>query len=205
MKKKYFLPILFFTCIALLFSCTAEKHLAKAVKKDKPYVAEQTRLMFPCIETKNGKPDSTAYKKYLQELKELQDFYESQETPQARIDSFETVWTDSTKVVELQKDLVKQKGLYKELANKCQDNPPIHDTTYLEDSALVLILTNNIKVAAAMHKADTLKLRGQIATITKEVKDVKQGRNRWRKWCLWTWGAMGLVVLFKIFRSKIGL
>ena len=31
------------------------------------------------------------------------------------------------------------------------------------------------------------------------------GRNRWRKWCLWTWGAMGLVVLFKIFRSKIGL
>ena len=36
----------------LLFSCTsAPKHFAKALSKDRPYVAEQTRALWPCITT----------------------------------------------------------------------------------------------------------------------------------------------------------
>lgn len=44
----------------LLFSCTsAPKHFAKALSKDRPYVAEQTRALWPCIVTASDTVNTT--------------------------------------------------------------------------------------------------------------------------------------------------
>lgn len=54
-SNKIFLIVLAVICVSYLLSCvSAPKHFAKAVKKDKPYVAEQTRLLWPCITTDSG-------------------------------------------------------------------------------------------------------------------------------------------------------
>ena len=190
MKNKLLIALA--VALALLASCTsAPKHLAKAIAKDEPYVAGETRRLWPCITTKTSKPDSTAYWQYLQDLQTLQDFYNNQEPPQSRIDSFETVWTDSTKIVELQKDLRKQKGLYNELLKKCKDNPPIHDTTFIEDSAKIYRM-----------QAATDELQASNDKLTTERDDYKAARNKWRKWFWWTWGILAAGGVLWVLRKR---
>lgn len=65
-----------------------------------------------------------------------------------------------------------------------------------ETKTVTIRIKDMAAVSACEIRADTLQ---------KSSDKYQAGRNRWRKWCLLTWGAMGLVVLFKIFRSKIGL
>ena len=185
--------------LIFLASCmSAPKHLQKAIDKDRPYVASETRKLWPCI-TKDGKPDSTAYKQYLEDLKTLEDFYQSQE-PQFKTDTLAISWTDSAKVVDLKRKISAKDAYIAELKKICRDKPPIHDTIPVKDSADVYIIMNNMEVQTNMYREDT-------ARVNKENRRLQAKVNKQRATKTWLWIILGIIVawnVFKIYR-KIAL
>lgn len=188
MNKVLFYSILFGAYIYCLCSCgSAPKHLAKAVKMDSLYVAKETRNLFPCVDTKRGKSDSTEYKKYQAELQKIQDYYNSRK-PTHTTDTLEIAWTDSAKVIALQEALVgrnltiaTQEAYIEDLLKICKDKPPIRDTVRIEDSAKIFQMrTEQGFLEVELNKRET-KIADQekeIATLQGKVKK-KNSRIRW--------------------------
>ena len=146
MSKRLFNCILFITCLALLFSCViAPKHLAKAIAKDKPYVAEQTRLLWPCIVTARDTVNTTDT---LYDLIEAQCPDIDYTTPEGK-----------TITLPGKTTFLPGQTIYKDRV--------IYERT--KDSAEVYLALNNLEVATNMYKEDTSRLNKTIASQDKKI------------------------------------
>ena len=177
-KKLFFCFALIVSAALLLFSCTsAPKHLAKAIAKDKPYVASETRKLWPCIVTAS---DTVHTSDTLYDLIEAQCPDVEYITPEGK-----TIYLPG-KVTTVQGPTITK---YQTI------------TVKVKDSAETFLLLNDLEVQGNILKdrEDDLKLSQQ------EVKDEQKAKSKWRKWCLITWGLIAVGVAGKLLLSKYKL
>lgn len=180
MSNKSFLGLMFILIIAaiVLFSCnTAKKDfdgVNKAILRHPVQTAKQLSDKWPCVPIATT-TDSTLYKKYLQDLKDVTDYYESHqpETIPIAADTIIKTWEDSTKIKYYKrqsetKDL-KIKALNAQMIDVmrlCEDKPPLHDTIFRDGPALFIA------------QAELKESKNTIA-------DMQKRLNAKDKWILW--------------------
>jgi hypothetical protein len=133
---------------------TAFKQVNKAIVHHEDQTLNQFRLKWPVTPTASI-TDSTEYKKYLADLRELQAKYENQEPPAAERDTIIDVWEDSTKIRKLKSMVAERDARLKannayisELLEKCKEAPAIRDTIKERDDAEVaacLVIQGELK------------------------------------------------------------
>jgi hypothetical protein len=172
MKRINFHPYLLITLVAFflawLTGCsTPEKLVTKAYKKDPVYVADWTRTKFPCVTGQVKKGDSVSYKKYLEDLAGIEEFYNSISTPEMpENDTIIEPWEDSTKILSMRATIQaqgstinKMAGKVQELLKRCKDAPVIHDTLPVKDSAEIFLMQNEVAKCDNLNKELTIKLK----------------------------------------------
>jgi hypothetical protein len=162
--------------IILFASCkTSEQLYVKAKVKDLSKVAELARRDFPCTTTK------------IYSVRTVDTLYEIVDiecpTTEPRVDSFKTVIVNTVKV-KVPREVV-----------------TIRTQLKVEDSAKIIVMYAEIQKAAAMI-ANERKLTAEQKL---ESEKQRKSKNWWRKWCLITWGILGAIIAFRLFRNKIGL
>ena len=169
-------PTQMYKLIILVFlaSCmSAPKHLKKAIDKDKPYVAGETRRLWPCTEVKTDTVNTT----------------------DTIVDIMQVECPDVT-YTDAKGDTVYLPGKKITTQGKTITNTRYIDR-YIEDSAKIFVMGNNIEVLTNMYREDTARLN-------KEVKMLKSKVAKQRGTLTWLWGILiliGLWTAFKIYRK----
>ncbi len=157
---------IFIAAMLILCGCnTAKKDFAnvnKAILQHPGQTAKQLNDWRPCIPLVTVK-DSSDYKKYMQELQQIADYYTKLQ-PDTVKDTLMEIWADTAKIKyykrQYEAGLSQIKYLNKyigDLTELCKDKPPIHDTTTVEDSRKIQILTTQLESSIA----DTKKIQLQ--------------------------------------------
>lgn len=167
--------------ILLLSSCyNARKAGQQATKAMETYPAQTASLFrgkWPCIDGEVKPGDSTLIKQFQEDLKTLQDFYNSQE-PQVIHDTLIESWADTSKIDFLKKQnkalqttIASRDKQIAELFKRCNDVPVIRDTLPVRDSSEAVTLKGEI-----LHRDKIIVDKDK--TIS-EQKDKLQKRGRW--------------------------
>lgn len=135
MNKSIFFVITAFICLS---ACTsAPKHLAKAIGKDKPYVAEQTRLLWPCITSGRDTVNTTdTVYDFIEPVPDTEYITKYKETGFVRVD---TVYKQRT----------------------INNNRVIFEK--VKDSTEVYLCLNNMEVQAGLHRNELAEKDVEIA------------------------------------------
>jgi hypothetical protein len=184
-KVYYSFWIFFLLAILVLFSCTsAPKHLAKAIGKDKPYVAEQTRILWPCVDIKADTVTVT------------DSLYEFVECP-------ETSSNDFTKGTEKSSD-----NLTKPRPNLVPVKVPVRNhyiTQKVEDSAKIFLMQNHIEKINQQYEKQLADSSAAIQKRDAEIvkKDAKiEKQKKAIRILLIPWILIVLYVVYRIIKRK---
>ena len=160
--------------LLMLASCTsATKHLAKAKEKDENYVATKVREWYPCTEVKTDTVNTTDTIVDIMQV----------ECP-------DVVYTDA------KGDTVYLPGKKITTQGKTIINTRYIDR-YIEDSAKIFVLNNNVEVLQNMYREDTARLNKHNRELQAKVEK-KNGT------LFWLWGILILIAAwtaFKIYRK----
>lgn len=120
--------------LLLFFGCYTPKKAENSINKAQTYfpevVAKKSNQFYPCKPIIQG-TDSTAYKEWQQQIKELEDFYNSIE-PEYVTDTLNIVRVDTFNRV-VAKEVLK-------VITKLKDAPIIHDTVTITNNAELAVL-----------------------------------------------------------------
>lgn len=161
-------------------SCnTAKKDMNNvntAILRHPVQTAKQLSDKWPCVPVATT-TDSTLYKKYLQDLKDLNDYYASHqpETIPVEADTVIKTWEDSTKIKYYVRLLagrdLKIKAFNAQMVDVmklCEDKPPLRDTVFRDGPKLFLMAQQ-----LADSEANNAKLQQRLDT-----------KSDWIKWLL---------------------
>ncbi len=187
---KYFLLACIIAWIISMIGCSTAKkdfsNVNKAIMQHPAQTAKQLNDWRPCIPLVTVN-DSSDYKKYLEDLHNLTDYY-NHLIPDTVTDTFMEIWTDTSKIkfyknkLEASEKQMKYLNSYiHDLTQLCKDKPPVHDTIKIEDSRKLLIIASQLETSVS----DTKKIQAQA--------DKKQ---IWINW---------LLIIAIVFGSYIGL
>ncbi len=183
-----------------LFSCNTAKqdlkNVNKAIIRNPVPTAKRFNEVWPCVPVATVS-DSTEYKKYLQDLKDLNDYYASHqpETVPVEADTIIKIWQDSVKIKYYVRQLagkdLKIKALNSQLIDVmklCEDKPPLHDTVKIDGPKLFII-------AKQLEESESEK-----AALQKKVDSKSSWLNIWRLIAL---GLIGYTGLRFYLKSKL--
>ncbi len=177
MSGKSFLALMVALIAALLIgiaftSCnTAKKDfdgVNKAILRHPVQTAKQLSDKWPCVPIATT-TDSTLYKKYLQDLNDLNDYYKEHqpETIPMEADTVIKTWEDSSKIKYYKKQSeskdLKIKALNAQMIDVmrlCEDKPPLHDTVKV-DGPKLFIITQQLSDSEGRNIVLQKKLNGK--------------------------------------------